>query len=141
MLHSVSDCLSSPKDISSSLYLEVLSGVCSMELEGRELEDGVLCRCGVNLSLLLITGVATGLLLQNASLLDRDANCPGVLQWTVLKGVRNRSRGVPIFLLCLIDERPKSVSLICPVLSINLETTGFSKQPIRTRYLGHVTGY
>ena len=25
--------------------------------------------------------------------------------------------------------------------AVNLETTGFSKQPIRTRHLGHVTGY
>ena len=29
----------------------------------------------------------------------------------------------------------------CPVGPACQETTGFSKQPIRTRYLGHVTGY
>ena len=33
--------------------------------------------------------------------------------------------------------RPSSLSYIV----FYLETTGFSKQPIRTRYLGHVTGY
>ena len=28
-----------------------------------------------------------------------------------------------------------------PLLSCRVETTGLSKQPIRTRYLGHVTDY